>query len=85
MGRKKADRALCAPGRRDDATWALAVAGESVKKLSEHPWLKDGTVIVMNDVPLPRPEFPLPSFEVRAALYASSPPLTPPAIITGTF
>lgn len=60
-------RAYCPPGRRSDATWALAVAGESVDRLSEHPWLDGGTVIVTRDVPPP----PLPvMFDVTPRLPA---------------
>lgn len=60
-------RAYCSPGRRGDAIWALAVAGESVDRLHEHPWLDGGTVIVTRDVPPP----PLPVvFDVAPRLPA---------------
>lgn len=52
-------RAFCSPGRRHDATWALAVNGQSVDRLSETPILEGGTVVVARDVPLPMPEVPM--------------------------
>lgn len=68
-------RAYCSPGGRHDATWTLAVKGESVDKLSETPLLDPGTVVVARDVPLPMPkiEFPEPINLRAMALFQSAP------------
>jgi hypothetical protein len=44
--------AYCAPGRRYAAALALALKGEQVERITEHPWLEGRTdVIVMAEPP----------------------------------
>lgn len=57
------DYALCAPGDKELATLALALSGDRVPEVREHPYLTGlgpGEVILMRKPPFPGPPFTMP-------------------------